>query len=480
MSHTQSQERPLSVLLISTYELGHQPFGLASPAAWLRAAGCDVAGVDLAVESLDEASVRAADLIALHVPMHTATRLACELIPRLRALNSTAHLCAYGLYAPMNEDLLRGLGVSTVLGGEFEDPLVQLAKQVTQGDSAGAGPQSQSLPLISLGRQQFEIPDRNGLPGLSNYARLRWPGRADRLVGYTEATRGCKHLCRHCPIVPVYGGRFRVVQRDVVLADIDRQVADGAEHITFGDPDFFNAPGHAIDLVERLHARHPELSYDATIKVEHLVAHARLLPALARTGCLLVTSAVEAFDDQLLDVFDKRHSRADVVSAVQLLRSAGIALSPTFVAFTPWTRRETYLDFLTTIHGLGLVGNVSPIQYAIRLLVPQGSRLLEVGGSWLGKFDHARLCYQWAHPDPLMDELQEKALSIAEAAMTEEPPRSEVFRQICMCCADLFGGAASVRLRRLGRTAAAGEIPHLTEPWYCCAEPVGGQLKPLL
>lgn len=274
MSHTQSQERHLSVLLISTYELGHQPFGLASPAAWLRAAGCDVAGVDLAVESLDEASVRAADLIALHLPMHTATRLACELLPRLRALNPTAHLCAYGLYAPMNEDLLRRLGVSTVLGGEFEEPLVQLAKQVTQGDSADAGPRSQSLPLISLARQQFEIPDRNGLPGLSNYARLRLPGGADRLVGYTEATRGCKHLCRHCPIVPVYGGRFRVVQRDVVLADIDRQVADGAEHITFGDPDFFNAPGHAINLVERLHARHPGLSYDATIKVEHLVAQA--------------------------------------------------------------------------------------------------------------------------------------------------------------------------------------------------------------
>ena len=28
--------RRMRALLISTYELGHQPFGLASPAAWLR------------------------------------------------------------------------------------------------------------------------------------------------------------------------------------------------------------------------------------------------------------------------------------------------------------------------------------------------------------------------------------------------------------------------------------------------------------
>ena len=109
-------------------------------------------------------------------------------------------------------------------------------------------------------------------------------------MGYTEATRGCKHLCRHCPVVPVYRGAFRIVQQDVVLEDIRQQVAAGAEHITFGDPDFFNGPGHAIPIVEALHREWPALTYDVTIKMEHLLKHRELLPVLKATGCLFVTS----------------------------------------------------------------------------------------------------------------------------------------------------------------------------------------------
>jgi len=77
------------VLLISTYELDHQPFGLAEPIAWLRRAGHDVRALDLAVERLDEQAVRDADLVAVYLPMHTATRLAARLIPRVRHTNPT-------------------------------------------------------------------------------------------------------------------------------------------------------------------------------------------------------------------------------------------------------------------------------------------------------------------------------------------------------------------------------------------------------
>ena len=74
----------MKVLLVSTYELGHQPFGLASPAAWLAQAGAEVSCLDLAVETLDEETVRAAGLIAVYLPMHTATRLASIVVPRIR------------------------------------------------------------------------------------------------------------------------------------------------------------------------------------------------------------------------------------------------------------------------------------------------------------------------------------------------------------------------------------------------------------
>ena len=109
------------------------------------------------------------------------------------------------------------------------------------------------------------MPDRSGLPVLSNYAALDLGGAERRTVGYTEASRGCKHLCRHCPVVPVYEGVFRVVPRETVLADVARQVAAGARHITFGDPDFFNGPTHGIRIVEALAREFPGVTHDVTI-----------------------------------------------------------------------------------------------------------------------------------------------------------------------------------------------------------------------
>ena len=232
----------MKIVLISTYELGRQPFGLASPAAWFRARGDEVACLDLSREPFREEIIRDASLIAFYVPMQTATRLAVELLPAVRRINPSAHICFYGLYAPMNESWLRSLGVQTILGGEFEEGLLHLVSRI----ASGRGAEKQSESVISLSRQNFLVPDRSGLVPLEKYARLSLPDGERRAVGYTEASRGCKHLCRHCPIVPVYNGVFRVVDRDVVLADIRQQVAAGAAHITFGDPDFFNGIGHAI------------------------------------------------------------------------------------------------------------------------------------------------------------------------------------------------------------------------------------------
>src|SRR5437868_1676247 len=246
----------MQVLLISTYDMGRQPFGLASPAAWLRGAGHQVHCVDLTRTKLPEDAVKAAALVAFYLPMHTATRLALAVMDRVRALNPAVHICAYGLYAPLNADILREHGAQTILGPEFEADLAQLAASSPVGptfrsgdsESEGEAPRAPA-PRATIGRVQFITPDRSDLPPLSKYASLQ-VGADRRVVGYTEATRGCKHRCRHCPIVPVYDGRFRAVPIDVVMADIAAQVTAGAQHITFGDPDFFNGPAHALTIVE--------------------------------------------------------------------------------------------------------------------------------------------------------------------------------------------------------------------------------------
>src|SRR5437762_7485889 len=298
----------VNIVLISTYELGRQPFGLASPAAWLRKRGQRVVALDLARQSLDESAIGAAGLIAIYLPMHTATRLAARLIPQIRKQNPRAHLCCYGLYAPMNVDYLRKLGVSTILGGEFEEGLAHLAERLAAEGEAIALP---AESLISMARLQFEVPDRSGMPAMEKYAHLIVPGDGFRIVGSTEASRGCKHLCRHCPIVPVYKGVFRIVSRDVVLEDVRRQVAAGAQHITFGDPDFFNGIRHAIELVDAFHREFPSITYDVTIKIEHLLKYKDHLPTLRDTGCLLVISAVESVDDAVLGFLDKGHTREE-------------------------------------------------------------------------------------------------------------------------------------------------------------------------
>src|SRR6185312_7920201 len=207
-----------------------------------------------------------------------------------------------------NRDALLAAGMQTVLEGEFEAELTALATGLAGGASRDAAP---GVAPAALPRLEFVTPDRTGLPPLERYARLQLPGGGARITGYTEASRGCKHRCRHCPIVPIYDGQFRIVPLPVVLADIRQQAAAGAQHITFGDPDFFNGPTHALRLVESVHQEFPDLSYDVTIKVEHLLRHADRLTDLRRTGCALVTTAVESFDDAVLQHLEKGHTRAD-------------------------------------------------------------------------------------------------------------------------------------------------------------------------
>lgn len=450
----------MRVLLISTYDLGRQPFGLASPAAWLRREGVGVDCVDTSRDPLADDTIVGASIVAFYLPMHTATRLAAPLIDRVRAVNAAAQIVAYGLYAPLNAAWLRSRGVTTVLGPEAEEDLVALAKSQVSNPN----PQIPS-GTTQIAKLRFIPPDRSTLPPLPRYAALQMPDGTRRVVGTTEATRGCKHLCRHCPIVPVYGGAFRVIADDVVLADVAAQVAAGAQHISFGDPDFFNGPTHARRIVERMAAAHPGLSYDVTIKIEHLLKHADMLPLLGDTGCLFVTSAVESLDPQVLRHLRKGHTREDFVRAVALCRQAGVRLSPTFVPFTPWTTTAGYVELLDQLALLGLEEDVAPIQLAIRLLVTADSALLELDEIRAGvePFDAASLTWPWRHRDAAVDQLQADVMRVVGSM--NGAPRRDVFDAIDA----LVRGDSHPRRRFSG--GGDSTIPHLTEAWYCCAEP---------
>ena len=460
----------MKVVLINPYEIGRQPFGLAEPAAWLRRAGCEVHCLDLTLQRLEPEVLRGSRMVAIYVAMHTATRIAVEAIPRVRAIVPQAHLCVYGLYAPMNEKRLRDLGVQTVLGGEVEPALVSLVQRLRAGDG-----QVQTEPVVNLSKIEFLTPDRGALPPLSRYAHLQLPGGGRKTVGFVEGSRGCKHLCRHCPVVPVYQGMFRIIPVDVAMADVRQQVAAGAQHISFGDPDFLNGPTHALKLVQTLHADFPDITYDATIKIQHLIDHAEMLLELKATGCLFITAAVESVDDRVLDLLAKNHTNADFARAVVLCRAAGIALAPTFVAFTPWTTLEGYIALLKRLIELDLVESVPPIQLAIRLLIPQGSLLLAVPGfqAHIGEFDPKLLGFPWKNPDARVDRLQHEIQELVAQAEVQGLSRREIFARIWGLAHAALGVDAPV----LADTGVGASIPRLSEPWYCCAEPTDQQLQ---
>ncbi len=459
----------MKVSLINPYELGRQPFGLAEAAAWLQRDGCTVACCDLSIQKLESCLTPDTDVVAIYVAMHTATRIALEALPKIRQLAPRASLCVYGLYAPMNSALFRSLGVTTVLGGEYETGLLSMVRRVRDGHG-----EQQSEPEIALDKIEFIAPDRSKLPELSQYASLITPDGTRRTVGFVETTRGCKYLCRHCPVVPVYRGHFRVIPADIVLDDIRAQVASGAQHISFGDPDFFNGPGHALRIVRALHAEFPALSYDATIKIEHIVSYPQEMQILKDTGCLFILSAVEAVDDAILEQLDKGHTRADFIAALDLLRTTGIALAPTFVAFTPWTTLENYLELLRHVVDLQLIEAVAPVQLSIRLLVPAGSCILEIDSiaDRIGAFDPQLLGHPWSNPDARVDAMQQQVQAWVSRAEAEGLSRAQIFAGIWK----LAHEQAGLPVPRLELQHSGQPVPRLSENWYCCAEPTCEQL----
>ena len=466
------------VLLLSTYELGHQPVGLAMPLGFLERAGYRPVARDLAIDELDEEEVRRARFVGISVPMHTALRSGIEVARRIRALNPRAHVCFYGLYAPLNAQLLLGTAATgnavagrdegrladSLVGGEFEVALVEQVAAVERG----LGFERASSP--ALARLPFALPSRAALPPLTRYARIIHSDGTTGLAGYVEASRGCLHTCRHCPIPAVYDGRFFVVPQPIVVDDVRRLVAAGATHVTFGDPDFLNGPGHALSIARAVHAEFPSLTFDVTTKIEHILRHTEVFPELARLGCLFVVSAVESLNDHVLRVLDKGHTRADVITALAVLRAAGITLRPSLVPFTPWETLDSYLDLFDFLEEHRLDGAIDPVHLTIRLLVPPGSLLLghpELRPH-LGALDEERLSYRWTHPDPRMDALQPALARIAaRAARLTDPTPSSVSETLAELRAQALRAAGRAPSLPPPIRLATPAAPRLSEAWFC-------------
>jgi radical SAM superfamily enzyme YgiQ (UPF0313 family) len=465
----------MRITLLACYEQGHQPFNLASPLAILRQAGFEAGAYDTSVQRLPTRPLIESSLVAISTPMHTALRLAVTAAERVRLLNPAAHICFYGLYAWLNAEFLladRANGgrpiADSVIGGEFEAPLLALTQRLGAGrPTAGiegllSGPGEPMRP--NLRRPEFMTPDRSTLPRIEQYAKLALNGEL-LAAGYTESTRGCLHQCRHCPVVPVYNGRFFVVPAETVLSDIRQQVAAGARHVTFGDPDFLNGPGHALKIVRAMRREFPGVSFDFTTKVEHIVEQQAAIGELASLGAAFVVSAFESTSEDVLARLKKGHTLADMEQALAILATIGLPIQATWVPFTPWTTLEDYLHMLAWIRHQGLVQHVAPVQLSIRLLVPPGSALLghPDRDEWLGPLDEGSFSYRWRHGDPRMDALQKQIAQCVEQN-AQRPPQAQ-FELIEALAYSMAGRTPPVQVSEVVAPAVAP--PRLTEDWFC-------------
>lgn len=492
------------ILLISCYELGHQPIGIARPLGFMQQAGYSPATLDLAVEEFDAGRIQDAKFIGISVPMHTALTLGVQVAGRIRTINPLAHISFYGLYASLNAPYLLEYVADSVIGGEYETPLVNLVNRLahtelidsTRKNDLNGVSLKGDIVAPSLNRLTWHIPSNEGpqssgfsflklqrsqLPELEHYAQLEQNGQ-QRLVGYVEGSRGCLHYCRHCPIVPVYRGRFFLVPEEMVLADIREQVERGATHITFGDPDFLNGPGHSIKIIRALHDEFPRVTFDFTTKIEHILKHGYLFQELGDRGGLFVISAVESFSDIVLSHLNKGHTRDDIFQAFDITRAAGIVLRPSLVAFTPWTTFDDYIEMFDLVRYHHLIDSIDPVQFTIRLLVPPHSELLDSPETqkapmqnFVQSLDEAKFQYTWVHPDPRMDQLHQAiAQTVEQAAQTSED-HAQTFYRLWGLAHEAAGLAPPPHFP--SPSSNRTKPPRLTEPWFCCAEPTQIQLQ---
>lgn len=445
------------ILIIGTYELGHQPLHVATAVAGLRAAGHVATTCDLSVEALDDDLISGAGAIAIAVPMHTAMRLAVEVAHRVDELRPGTPICLFGLYAGVASESLVGTIVDRAIAGEYLPHLIEWADQTVDGT-----PTHETI-TISTTRSRTPLPDRSHLPSLSEYARVVIEDDA-RMVGYVETSRGCSHRCRHCPVPAAYDGRIRIVDADTVLSDIDALVGAGAGHITFGDPDFLNGINHSMRVVREMHERHPHLTFDVTTKVEHILRYRDIWPEMVGAGLAFVISAFETTNDRILQLLDKGHTGQDMADAIHLLRADGIEIRPSWLPFTPWTTVQDLVDIVDFVTMHDLFGNIDPVQMSIRLLIPNGSLMLEVPelAPHLGPFDPDALGYQWAAVDPAADALQSDLALIAAAAADHGTEPMAVLDRMWRAIAD----AAGTPPVAIPAGATTGR-PRSTEPWFC-------------
>ena len=100
---------------------------------------------------------------------------------------------------------------------------------------------------MSFERMRFETPDRSGLPPL-NALRQMFDGKRIALPDIRRRAAAASISAATVRLFPFTTGRSAWSRLTSCWPTSRQQVESGAQHITFGDPDFFNGPTHGMRI----------------------------------------------------------------------------------------------------------------------------------------------------------------------------------------------------------------------------------------
>lgn len=438
----------MKILLLSFYDLGKQPKIISELYQKLDNGENQIDIVDYSIEDKD-ITLSEYDALGVYASMHTASVLAEEF---LRDKTLPTKLFVFGLYAHVFSEMYPNFNSIHSLDSDDLDNLLD-------------------LKLNTDYSFKHSVPDRTILPSITDYSHIV-DGSNNLVAGSVETTYGCKHECTHCPVPIEFNGSFKTFGIEKITQDVANQVEAGAKHISFNDPDFFNGPKHALKILELLNTQHPDITYDSTIKVEHILKYPEYFRELKDLNMLFVISAFETTNDLVLEILKKNHTYKDLRDAVEVSIKNNIDIRPTWMPFSPWTEIDDLTNIITLIEDYKLRETVDPIQLTIKLLIPKNSLILnrpEIK-EYLLDYDPASFSYSWNYKNTALDNIQNELFTYVL-----QNESADEYRQ--------YLGLVKILEKHSGKSLLSTEkynqrvVPKLSETWFCCAEPNKIQLE---
>ena len=437
----------MKILLTSFYDLGKQPKIIAEIVDRYNFSEIEFDFVDFSVEN-QNIDLENYDVLGIYAPMHTATILSIEYIKDKILPNK---MFTFGLYGSVLEDF---------------NSSIRHIKDIESDELA--------LFLEINDDHQFSlknnIPNRQIFPDISNYAHLV-DGSNNIIAGSVETTYGCKHSCTHCPVPISFNGTFKTYSLEKIISDVENQVNQGAKHISFNDPDFFNGPIHALKILESLNKKFPTITYDSTIKVEHIIKYKKYFKELSSLNMVFVISAFETTNDLFLSILEKNHTSNDLNTSIEISQDFGIDVRPTWMPFSPWTELNDLSNIVNLIEKYKLRETVDPIQLTIKLLIPKHSLIIKKPeiNKYLGNYEKNSLSFKWEYENNDVEKLQSSLFDF----ILHNSELDEHKQYLGMV--NIIEKFTDTELLK-NSTYDFKNVPKLSETWFCCAEPSKIQL----